>query len=151
MNHHRFRLFFSYMIDLQNLRNTNELHVSHPLSDSQTVKPDKDLTAELQTAFENLNVDSERITSNKENLHDNTKKTTPSKDNNKTNESCPICGKTIKSKSGLTRHLKSIHKDQDLPLQTGLKCMFCDKYCKNQSGLKRHQEYKHKDEMPRPS
>ena len=133
MNHSRFRLFFTYILDLHNLQNTNKLHLSHPLNESITEKPAKDGTEALQTAFEHLNVD--------------TKKTTPTKEDVKASETCPICGKSFKSKSGLTRHLKSIHKDEELPLPTGLKCPWCDKYCKNQSGLRRHQDTKHKDEM----
>ena len=108
--------FFTYILDLHNLQNTNMLHLSHPLSESITEKPAKYVSEALHTAFENLNVD--------------TKKTTPTKEDVKAKETCHICGK---SKSGLSRHIKSI------PLPTGLKCPLCDKYCKNQSGLRRHQ------------
>ena len=90
------------------------LHLSHPLSKSITEKPAKYVSEALQTAFENLNVD--------------TKKTTPTKEDVKAKETCHICGKGIKSKSGLSRHIKSIHKDAELPLPTGLKCPWCDKY-----------------------
>ena len=51
---------------------------------------------------------------------------------------CPICGKNNFGKknpqSGLTRHLKSLHKNDIQVPDNSLKCPDCDKICKNQSG-----------------
>ena len=74
-------------------------------------------------------------------------KATPIKDV-KAGLTCPICGKCNfgprNPKSGLKRHLKSVHKDE-LPTPPEIKCPNCDKFCKSQSGLRRHQDQKHKD------
>ena len=74
-----------------------------------------------------------------------TKRTTPTKEDIKTVITCPLCGKSLKSKSGLTRHLKSVHKDDYT--EPGIKCPYCEKFCKNQRGLRTHQRYKHEDKI----
>ena len=58
---------------------------------------------------------------------------------------CHLCGKNdIKSKSGLTRHLKTLHKDHKIVPKNMLQCDLCEKTCKNQSGLTRHQKFAQK-------
>ena len=74
-----------------------------------------------------------------------TERTTPTKEDVKAVITCPLCGKSIKSKSGLTRHLKSVHKDDYT--EPGIKCPHCEKFYKNQGGLRRHQDYKHTDKI----
>ena len=125
MNHHRFRLFFVYMIDLHNLKISDKLHTTHP---KQLKLPPVDKNADLCSALNELTI---TIDDEKE---EEKKKTT----------TCPICGKNdfgLKNpKSGLNRHMKSAHKNEIQVPDGAIKCPQCPKICKNQSGLTRHQK-----------
>lgn len=56
---------------------------------------------------------------------------------------CEVCGKNdFKNQSGMTRHMKSIHKTRKSP-ENSIKCLFCDKFCTTKSGLTRHNNIAH--------
>ena len=126
MNHYRFRLFFVYMIDLHNLKLCNQLNLSHPKITEPFSKVDK-TDEDVCSALKNLqiNQDLQEVAAKKE-------------------ISCPYCRKTdFGSKSGLTRHINTIHQNE----KTGseFKCDQCKKACKNQSGLTRHKSIHNKE------
>ena len=125
MSHHRFRLFFVYMVDFHNLKISNELHMTHP----KMIKvPNNDTSDRLCSALNELKIGSEDAKEEEKEL----------------SIACPICGKNdfgLKNpKSGLTGHMKSLHKNEIKVPEGALKCPHCDKICKNSSGLTRHQK-----------
>ena len=123
MNHHRFRLFFVYMIDLHNLKISGELHITHP---NKLNMPTVETNDELCSALNELDIGSEEA----------------KEEGKEKSTTCQICGKNdfgLKNpKSGLTRHMKSVHK-KELKVPA-FKCPECDKICKNSSGLTRHKK-----------
>ena len=137
MNQFRFRLFFTYLIDLHNLKISDQLQITHPLSKHTSIQDNV-----LVTAFEDLNI--KKCTDPAKDIAE-----TDTVEDAKSTITCPICGKNNfgqkNPKSGLTRHLNSVHKGEDIPKAEGIKCPHCNKICKNASGLSRHKNYKHND------
>ena len=130
MNEFRFRLFFTYIIDLHNLKFTNRLHESHPNTTPHPSKVHQD--EGVIAAFNDLTL----------------KDRDTDEDPVKNEISCHLCGKKDfgkkNPKSGLTRHLKTIHKDVELEPEGMFKCDQCGKVVKSRSGLTRHKK-SHKD------
>ena len=52
--------------------------------------------------------------------------------------SCDFCGKSLSSKSGLTRHINSVHQDGKIQPKNMFECEFCEKTLSSKSGMTRH-------------
>ena len=221
MNEYRFRVYFTYLIDLHNLNQTGKLHLAHPTGcgtkavyehvkqtksepseeplkkqydDTElaqckicgkknfgTKKPKSGLTRHMNAVHGGKGIEthtksmkdcnqvsvgeeghgketdaatreechqvstSEKSSSNSDPITKMLQSLVlesnmPSVDSSLT---CEICGKKdIKNKSGLTQHMKSIHKTMKLP-ENSIKCLFCDKICTTKSGLTRHNNIAH--------
>ena len=60
--------------------------------------------------------------------------------------SCDFCGKSLSSKSGLTRHINSVHQDGKIQPKNMFECAFCGKTLLSKSGMTRHINVAHNNE-----
>ena len=127
MNEYRFRLYFVYLIDLHNLKFNGQLNSSHPRIAAPTCKMvNNDLVDALKDMT--LNTDKE---------NDITQEAS------KNQISCDFCGKSLSSKSGLTRHINSVHQDGKKQQKN---CENCGKTLLSKSGMTRHINVAHNNE-----
>ena len=130
MNQFRFRLFWSYNIDLHNLKISDQLHMSHPMHRETSVEVKEENN--LLSAFNDLCVQDCNESNNEVVKHDT---------------KCTFCGKTFASKRWLTRHINTVHEDEKPTPTNVFICSYCNKICKNKSGLSRHQALKHPNDQ----
>ena len=210
MNEYRFRVYFTYLIDLHNMDSTGKLHLSHPTGYGTKALYDSSKNDKCESSQEPLKENDDNnlaqcefcdkknfgtqsgLTRHMNAVHGgkrskeisaaNTEecdkvladteecdKVSSSKDSSSKCDPitklfknlalecdiqsfpsdnsplvCEICGKKdFGTKSGLTRHMKAIHKTTQLP-ENSIKCSLCDKICSTKSGLTRHINIVHK-------
>ena len=133
MNEYRFRLFFVFAIDLHNLKFNGLLNSSNPQNAALTCKNvDNDIVAALE--------DMKLVTEEDKDMKE---------ENVKRQITCEFCGKSFLSKSGLTRHINSVHQDGKIQPKSLFQCKFCGKSILSKSGMTRHVNIAHQDSLTR--
>ena len=130
MNEYRFRLYFVYLIDLHNLKFNGQLNSSHPRIAAPTCKM---VNNDLVDALKDMTLNTE-------------KEKDITQEASKNQISCDFCGKSLSSKSGLTRHINYVHQDGKIQPKNMFECAFCGKTLLSKSGMTRHINVAHKNE-----
>ena len=130
MNEYRFRLYFVYLIDLHNLKFNGQLSSSHPRIAAPTCKM---VNNDLVDALQGMTLN-----------HEKEKDATQEASKNQIN--CDFSGKSLLPKSGLTRHINSVHQDGKIQPKNMFECEFCGKTLSSKSGMTWYINVAHKNE-----
>ena len=134
MNEYRFRVFFTYLIDMYNLKHTGQLHITHPTGYGALL-PDPIINQLKSLSIMGVPRNCDENISLKKNI--------VPEDQPEEKLICTFCGRQdFKSKRGLTQHMNSTHSPKK-EQPSAIPCQKCPKICNSQSGFTRHIKAKH--------